>query len=342
MRLLSKHRRVLALSAVAVLTATLMGVRAGPASAYAPFDVAFVCGVGSGFNNQVCETTPGQSGVIPSGVDIATGTSPAMAPVGGISGDDAVAFQGANGHLWTWDVFGGSVKDTGLGMASGTSPAIEEEKDGTLRVAFQSSGGTLWIYWPTGGSGRNTSLGMAGGASPDIDSSINGPVVAFQADNGNLYTYHVLDNTHQNTGLGMSYQTRPSISGAFNTGDPDAVAFVTNTGFLWIYYSDGRANTKTGYGVAPGTSPNWAGAGAIAFQGSGNNHLYIRQNTGGLTDTVLGMAPGTSPSTDGGGEDVAFQANTGILWDADLSDGINYNTHIPMSDGTSPSALGSI
>lgn len=81
-----------------------------------------------------------------------------------------------------------------------------------------------------------------------------------------------------------------------------------------------------------------------AFQGNGNNDLYIyNSRTGSATNTTQGMASGTSPAivdtTDGYA--VAFQANNGNLYTYDVTTGTTTNTGQGMASGTSPSIAAS-
>ena len=65
---------------------------------------------------------------------MAAGTSPSVANQSDGPNESAVAFRGANGHLWTQTPSGGS--DTGLAIRAGTSPSIVERPDGVNEIAF--------------------------------------------------------------------------------------------------------------------------------------------------------------------------------------------------------------
>jgi hypothetical protein len=148
MRLRERRRRLLALTAMAGLIMLLMASAAGAANAVA----------------------------YPSGLTIAfpaAGTSPSIEGNGNSS---EAAFQASTGHLFTYDVGNNSSIDSGLVMATGTSPAIVSgASSGTLNpwIAYQGDTGSLWIYddADTAPSSTNTNLGMVSGTSPAITAS---------------------------------------------------------------------------------------------------------------------------------------------------------------------------
>jgi hypothetical protein len=85
-----------------------------------------------------------------------------VSPVG-----SETAFQANTGDLWIYTPTNTGNRNTGLGMAAGTSPAIAASSSG-FETAFQADTGDLWIYTPTNTGNRNTGLGMAPGTSPAI------------------------------------------------------------------------------------------------------------------------------------------------------------------------------
>jgi|GEM_PF-849404 len=120
------------------------------------------------------------------------------------------------------------------------------------------------------------------------------------------------------------------------------VAFQANTGHLWTYMSSGGGKDLD-QGMKAGTSP------AIAAVPGGYEEAF-QANTGALVvvgtvlqkNTGLGMKAGTSPaiaSLSGGSFEVAFQANTGVLWLYSSKSG-STNTGDPMMAGTSPAVAG--
>jgi hypothetical protein len=193
------------------------------------------------------------------------------------------AFQANTGDQWIYTSSNSGHRNTGLGMAKATSPAIAPDGTG-FEVAFQANTGKLWIDTPAGNV--DTGLGMAAGTSP----SIAGGEVAFQANTGDLWVYTSSNSGHRNTGLGMAKGTSPSIAGG-------EVAFQANTGKLWIDTS--ARNVDTGLGMAAKTSPS-------IYASSGGLETAFRANTGDLwiytlansrhRNTGLGMAADTGPS----------------------------------------------
>jgi hypothetical protein len=95
--------------------------------------------------------------------------------------------------------------------------------------------------------------------------------------------------------------------------------------------------------VSPAATADSADFGfSVAFQGS-NGDLWTVDRTGAPHDTSLGMAPQTNPSmmeacvAGACPIQIAFQANTGILWTLNMRTGVPSNTGLPMLAGTSPS-----
>jgi hypothetical protein len=128
-----------------------------------------------------------------------------------INANTDVAFQGANGDLYTarlnaiiCDDTGGrcptssGIRDTGLGMKLRTSPSINDSG----LVAFQANTGHLWV------GGRDTFVQMMPGTSPSIDDHGD---VAFQGFDGNLGLLVAGASRALNLGLGMKAGTSPSI-----------------------------------------------------------------------------------------------------------------------------------
>ena len=59
-----------------------------------------------------------------------------------------MAFQANTGILWLNNPSTGTSINTGLGMESGTSPAITAVAGGSYEVAFQANNDHLWYYTP--------------------------------------------------------------------------------------------------------------------------------------------------------------------------------------------------
>lgn len=118
------------------------------------------------------------------GLAMAAGTSPSVANQSDGPNESAVAFRGANGHLWTQTPSGGS--DTGLAIRAGTSPSIVERPDGVNEIAFQTPNAELVRLVP-GGALTHTGLAMPAASSPVITIGRFGAVnLALRNTNGNL------------------------------------------------------------------------------------------------------------------------------------------------------------
>ena len=245
------------------------------------------------------------------------------------------ALQASTNYLWLDSP--GSDSNLGLGMATGTSPAIAGLEDGGYETAFQANTNSLWVVLPSG-VGQSLNLGMKPGTSPAITGLANGSYeVAFQADTGNLFVYSPATGDID-TGYGMAGGTSPAIAASPAGGFE--VAFQANTDHLWLY-SPATGGTDLNYGMATGTSPAITalsnGTYETAFQAD-TNYLWLYSPSTGGTDLGYGMAGGTSPAiaaSPAGGFEAAFQANTNYLWLYSPSTGgtdLNYG----MAGGTSP------
>ena len=119
-----------------------------------------------------------------------------------------VAFN--SGSLWTYNPSPGG-SNSGLGMMSGTSPAITILADGSYEEAFQANTGTLWLVNSAGG-GSNTGLGVAAGTSPAITALPDGSYeVAFNSSSGSLWTMNPGPGG-SDTSLGVENGTSPAIT----------------------------------------------------------------------------------------------------------------------------------
>jgi uncharacterized protein YneR len=258
-----------------------------------------------------------------------------VSPGGG--GSD-MAFQANTGHLWYFTPSNAGNRDTGLGMANGTSPAIASSGE----VAFQGGGNNhLWLYDPSTGGNRDTGLGMKPGTSPAIVSLAGGGYeIAFQANTGILWLNDPSTGKSVNTGLGMDAGTSPAITA---TASSYEVAFQANNNHLWYYTPSNAGQRDTGLGMEPGTSPaitaTASGSPEIAFQANNNDLWYYTPSNAGQRDTGLGMDAATSPaitSTSGGGYEIAFQANNNDLWLYTTSNAGQRDTGLGMDGATSP------
>lgn len=242
-------------------------------------------------------------------------------PLGSSSGYE-VAFQANSGQLWMYGTALGTI-NTGLGMMSGTSPAIAKVSDG-YEIAFQSNSGHLWVYGAAGSA--DTGLGMMAGTSPAITAlSGGGYEVAFVANTGALWLYGTAGSS--NTGLGVASGTSPAIAAV--TGGYE-VAF--NSGNLWVYGVAATANT--GFGLASGTSPSIIGFSGGGFEANFNSGTLWDYGTAATANTGYGVANGTSPAITAatGGYETAF--NSGTLWLHGVA--ASADTGLGLAVGTSP------
>ncbi|MBR7838669.1 hypothetical protein KDL01_35705, partial [Actinospica durhamensis] len=100
-----------------------------------------------------------------------------------------------------------------------------------------------------------------------------------------------------------------------------------------------------------GLAPAFAGGGIstslglvyASFQG-GNGYLYNYDSaTNGFTGIKLGQAAASSPAETGltnGGAQIAFQANTGMLWYTPPASGAGVDTENPLVAGSNPVVAG--
>jgi hypothetical protein len=248
-----------------------------------------------------------------------------------------IAFQDSNQDLWYYNSTGSH--DTGLGMASYTSPSIAFGGADLVQIAFQANTNVLWAYWPQTSGSYNTGLYMDAGTSPSVAAQTL--EVAFQSSNDDLWLAKISVSS-DDTGLQMAPGTSPSIS-----ADGDEVAFQGDNGNLWVYsvvynyYIDtglGMENeTSPAIGLASGFPGNSGSQYLVAFQDN-HGHLwyYYTGDTGnhdagsGAYNTGLGMESGSSPAIDPAYSlEMAFEANTGYLW-----------AYLPGANSIYPTKLG--
>ena len=228
---------------------------------------------------------------------------------------------------------------TGFGLMPGTSPSIAAVAGG-YQVAFQANTGMLWTVGALGT--RDWKLALMAGTSPSIAAVAGGFQVAFQSSTGELWTVGALGN--RGWGQSLNRASSPSIAafaGSFQ------VAFEAITDELWTIGPAGGADS--GLGMIDGSSPSIAAV-------TGGYETAYAANTGelattgaiGTRTTGLAMLAGTSPSITGvtggtagtagtggyGGYEVAFTADTGLLWTTGTID--TRNTGLAPIVGTSP------
>lgn len=211
----------------------------------------------------------------------------------------------------------------------------------TSVTAFQANNNNLYIYDATKGTTTNTQQGMASGTSPAIADTADGYVVAFHAANGDLFTYDVTTGTATDTQQGMASGTSPSIAATPTSGY--RIAFQANTSGNYMYFYDYASGAIAGnQGLASGTSPSItyvSGGYEEAFQGNGNDDLYVYGSTTGNTGYVMqtGTSPSISAPVNGSSFELAYEATNNIMYV--YGGGQSYSTGLSMSQGTSPSMM---
>jgi hypothetical protein len=279
------------------------------------------------------------------------GTSPCI--VGLPGGAYVLAFQANTGILWTYSD-DGNWNNSGRAMAPGTDPSIAVLGADRYVIAFQDDNGNLRTH-PEDLELTNRRAAMREGTSPSI--AVLGAdryVIAFQDDNGNLRT-HPEDDQLTHLQLGMTPGTSPSVTWA-NGGNNYVIAFQEYTGSLETYASFDFRFPWDGSVVLRGTSPStthvWlppvlpGGDGFEDARWAWQNRDGLLRSNGfdlHLAGLQLGMMPGTSPSitrlNEGGDSryQIAFQANTGVLWTYTGPNGDWDDSGRAMLAGTSPS-----
>lgn len=312
-----QRRRALALPAVGGLAALLLATAAGPASArtvgeqtqrtvISSSEAAFQANT-----NLLYAYYPASNKHINSHLGMRPHSSPSIS-------DAEVAFVANTGVLWLWHPGGNGRRDSHLIVHAG-SPAIAASAD-EYGVAFQGADRNLWIYYYVPGKGwahYDTHLSMMPGTSPSLTGRPGGGwEVAYEGLDRRLYLYSY--NAGQpghliRTGKFMDPASSPAITLLLDGQYQVAYQYYTHR---LAVYTTKSGNFLTGLGMDPGTSPSIAGDSEVAFQDN-TNHLWLYHPANNTNhDTRLGMTPGTSPSIVflPSGYQIAFQADTGILW----------------------------
>ena len=355
MFLLSKLHLKFALPIVAALGTLLALTGAGPAYALSGTYSGYVAFNANGSDYlYMYDASSGSSADIKLGM--APGTSPAM-NYDATANRYTVTFQNTQGYLCVYQYTTGN-KCTGYGMDTSSSPALTGIPNSAgMEIAFQGANNHyLWLYNSHSGGLTDTKLGMAPGTSPAIINYFSNPsnltydgwMVAFQNTQGHLCVY-VTSIGNRCTGLGMSPGTSPSLTDAFDGG---VVAFNANaTNDLYLYnYAGSGTSMNTRDVMYPYTSPSAADVYSdgikVAYQGANGNLTIYNSYDRIAADEGAGMAFGTSPSImddsatgiPGNQWEIAFQANSGILWMFDMGHLKFDDTHLGLDSGTSPSA----
>jgi hypothetical protein len=199
--------------------------------------------------------------LVGSGLAVAPGTTPVIASGGG---GFAYAFHGsATTTLWWVDTFG-RPQNTGLAMATGSSPAISWLMDGSdnFRIAFVRATGFPAVYDTASGTTRDfPTEAVADNSSPAIATIANTPgggeEIAFVGrDDHALWRALTTTGSTASTHIPVTAGTSPSI--AFISGAYQVLVNST-TGTIWQYLGDGNQR-DTHRPIAAGSSPtssNW-------------------------------------------------------------------------------------
>ena len=241
-----------------------------------------------------------------SSFSVMAGTTPSVSQLA--TGGYVAAFQDANGDLIIW---GPGILINDGPMEAGTSPSITATDNDSWEVAYMFAnlnGDFMYTLGPSDGS--VVEWGQAApGTSPAIAPlCCNGEgayEAAYQGVNNDLYTAGTMYTGDR--GLPMMAGTSPGIAD-LSSGQGYMVAFQASTGFLWTVGDPSEQQVGLAY------------------------------------NTNLGMMAGTSPSIasdpsenelTGGEYEIAFQANTGVLWSTGLYNQGSWD--LTMAPGTSPS-----
>jgi hypothetical protein len=355
-------------TALAALLALSGGTPASASTAYLSGWVAFQA-------NQtqrlwIDQFSPG-SQAINTGYGIEAGTSPAILwdPTNTVF---VAAFESNVGQTLCFYPEGTSANCSGLNEALSTSPSMADSINGGVEVAFQRANThLLWLdhYDPSGDTNQsvNTGLGMAPDTSPSIiNLEDQGTPVGFQVAFQNTQGYLCVAETNlagtptsnRCTGYGMWPDSSPSLSDAYDGG---VVAFSgSGTADLWLYYYGGGVNDIAAKGtnlnevMSPETSPSIGGDTIsnglfIAYQNINGYLAYWNTYAGNNNVTDYGMDPLSSPymtfddSVPGygltaGDYEIAFEANSGLLWMYDVADEASLDTGLGIYGNTGPSA----
>jgi len=173
-------------------------------------------------NNTYQLAWPGSAGQLwtyDSGTNIAqytnfnmpVGASPAI--VSAYTGGYTIVFPNAadSNFLWTLSSNGVSGRlGTGLGIQSGTRPALAPLTTGSWELAWNGGGGALWIYGPNG-IAVSTGVTMRADASPSITALPGGGYeVVYATPSGQIGTY--INGTASTLALDVLSGTNPAVT----------------------------------------------------------------------------------------------------------------------------------
>jgi hypothetical protein len=209
--------------------------------------------------------TTGFLGTTGWGVAVSGKTSPSITALGGATGGYEVAFNDANGDLWTASSSApGQSQDLGLAMAAGSSPGIAAiERGGDAEIAYQGADHTLYT---TGHFGTTRwGLGLNAKSSPSITAvaaggSDGGYEVAVEGANNDVWTAFSggFSQSQDLSRLTMAADTSPAISALPSGGA--VIAYHATSGAQWNAAVDPVGNAvdaiaNTGVPMASAASP---------------------------------------------------------------------------------------
>jgi hypothetical protein len=146
------------------------------------------------------------------GLGVRAGTNPSVG--GAANGNFLLAFQGADGNLWTV-TDGGAMNATGIAMAANSSPSVTATIHGYF-IGYQASDGLLWVLGADGRAVRaGNGFGLAPGTSPCAYPHPQGTgyEVAFHGNDG---AYWILDHAGSvhwaSNGLGIWPGSNPAVA----------------------------------------------------------------------------------------------------------------------------------
>ena len=240
------------------------------------------------------------------GSAIAAGTGPVIVQLGNCGWE--MAWQGANGDLWKGGGGGcgsGKATDQGWGMAGGTSPSIASTNSDGHAYEISIVANTNQVYVQGDGSSilsgpinaysceGSTSSGCQGGThnsaiacQDSSDGKIHDCMITWINQANGLLSFAWLTNGSKVSSQGIfgsgSYAangTSPAMTGCGS----DDYCVVVNAGAA-VYWIAWKLQTFMQVGGASVGTPAITGIGgngdvspeAIAYQWSGNNHVYLR------------------------------------------------------------------
>jgi hypothetical protein len=279
------------------------------------------------------------------GLGMAAHTSPSVVITCGGGCRNTIAFQANTRTLWLLDLLTGVATNTGIPMASGTSPSASRTLAGAVKIAYRGTNGHLWTY-VVGGSPVDSTLAMRN--SPSISSPLNfsrEAVIAYQTPNGNLMCLLTGDGQNSCPGVAMDPATSPSIAAIASTAvlGGVAVAYESADHVLDTYNSVTGTDSRIALNLTPGAGPGAGANGLTGSNGTGEIQVSFRAVTSALwrvtpdipfqESWTVGVAAGTTPSV--APWILVFQGSDGHLWTE-----VNFSPPVQstalVAPGTSP------